>query len=141
MLLRRWEPFNEIRRFDEAMDRLWNGVPYRDRGRSAMPLDVVENDGDIIVRATIPGAKPEEIQVTIENHVLTIKGETSEEHVKKDGDYLMRERRTGGFHRALRLPDTVDVDKAESRYEHGVLTVTLPKVEAKKAKRLKGQAP
>jgi len=84
----------------------------------------------------VPGVKPEDIEVTIEDGILSIKGETTEEHEVKEGEYLMRERRSGSFHRSVRLPDTVDADKAETGYANGVLTIKLPKVEAKKAKRL-----
>jgi HSP20 family protein len=102
----------------------------------SVPLDVVQEGDNIIVQASLPGVNPEDVQVTIEENVLTIKGQTKMEYERKDGSYLMRERRTGSFHRSLRLPDTVDTAKAEPYYEHGVLTVTIPKAEAKKAKQL-----
>ena len=82
----------------------------------------------------MPGVKPDDISVTVENDVLTVKGKTESE--VKDGSYLMRERRSGTFHRTLRLPDTVDVDNADTSYENGVVSITFPKVESKKAKRL-----
>lgn len=68
--------------------------------------------------------------------MLTIRGQSEYESEHKEGNYLMRERRTGSFHRALRLPDTVDTDQAHPFYEHGVLTITIPKEESKKAKQL-----
>ena len=68
--------------------------------------------------------------------LLTIKGETAEEHEETKDNYVRRERRSGKFHRALRLSDTLDAEKAEPKYENGVLTITLPKLEAKKVKRL-----
>jgi HSP20 family protein len=103
----------------------------------AIPLDVIAKGDDFIVRATLPGVSPEDIQVSIEDNVLTIRGQTAAQFQNgEDGTYLMRERRTGSFHRALRLPDTVDTDKAYPEYQHGVLTVTIPKAEAKKARRL-----
>ena len=101
-----------------------------------MPLDVVQEGDNILVHASLPGVKPKDIQVTIENEVLTIAGETRTDHEERNGNYLMRERRVGKFHRSQRLPDTVDTEKAETRYEDGVLTVTFPKVESKRAKRL-----
>jgi HSP20 family protein len=102
-----------------------------------VPLDVVEEVDTIIVYATMPGMKPEDIEVSVEENVLTIKGKTEMEREHKEGEYLMRERRTGAFHRTLRLPETVDTEKARPTYEHGVLTITFPKVEAKKARHLK----
>ena len=99
-----------------------------------VPLDVVADGDDFVVRASMPGVAPENIQVSIEDGVLTVRGETASHFETTEGNYLMRERRSGSFHRSLRLPDTVDQDKAEPRYEHGVLTISLPKAEAKKAK-------
>lgn len=140
MLIQRWSPFNELRQMQEAMNRAQRGfVPYtfdHEMESWTVPLDVVQEGDNIIVQASLPGVNPEDVQVTIEENVLTIKGQTKTEREQKDGDYLMRERRTGSFHRSLRLPDTVDTAKAEPCYEHGVLTVTIPKAEAKKAKQL-----
>ena len=133
MMLERWDPFRELRR----MDRLWRGFGIgREIGGWAVPLDVVQEGDDIVVRASVPGVKPEDIKVTIEEDLLTIKAETEAEHEENNGNYLVRERRAGKFHRSLRLPDTVDAEKVESRYDHGALTIRFPKVEAKKAKRL-----
>jgi len=141
MALQRWDPFAEMRRFQDHFERrLAPGFPVT--GHRAVknswyiPLDAVEEGDDLLVRASVPGVKPEDIEVTIEDGILSIKGETTEEHEVKEGEYLMRERRSGSFHRSVRLPDTVDADKAETGYANGVLTIKLPKVEAKKAKRL-----
>jgi HSP20 family protein len=141
MVLRRWEPFGELRRMQENMDRLWrgfyhNGEDNQEIERWAIPLDVMEEGDNIVIHASMPGVDPKEIEVSVENDVLTIKGQTKVERERKEGNYLMKERRTGSFHRSLRLPDTVDTEKAHPYYDNGVLTVTLPKVEAKKAKKL-----
>src|ERR671919_538113 len=140
MVLRRWEPFRELRQMQENMDRLWRsfspGGDGQDVENWAVPLDVVQEGDNIVVKATVPGVSPEDIDVSIENDVLTIKGHTKEEREHQEGDYLMRERRAGSFYRALRLPDTVDSDKAQPHYEHGVLSITFPRMESKKAKRL-----
>ena len=141
MVLQRWYPFREFRRIDEARDRLWRGFGVGPALYSrTVPLDVVEEGDEIAVHASVPGVKPDNIEVTVEDGVLTIKGEAHEDDEGRDGNYLVRERRAGRFHRAIRLPDTVDADKADSRYEHGVVTITFPKVEAKKAKRLEIKA-
>ena len=137
MALRRWYPIRDVRRFDSLADRFWQGygvgseVTYR-----SLPLDVVHEGEDILVHASVPGIAPEDIQVSIEDGVLTIEGEAKTEHANDGGSYLVRERGVGRLRRALRLPDTVDADSAESRYENGVVTVKLPKVEAKKARKL-----
>ena len=137
MALRRWYPIRDVRRFDSLADRFWQGygvgseVTYR-----SLPLDVVHEGEDILVHASVPGIAPEDIQVSIEDGVLTIEGEAKTEHANDGESYLVRERGVGRLRRALRLPDTVDADSAESRYENGVVTVKLPKVEAKKARKL-----
>ena len=100
------------------------------------PLDVVEEGDDYVIRASMPGVKPEDIQVTIEDGLLTIEGETDTESVNEDARYLVRERRAGKYQRSLRLTDAIDTEKAEPRYVDGILTITLPRVEAKKPKRL-----
>ena len=142
MLLRRWNPYNELRRMDRDLGHMWRWAYPFTNGEEEMeewtiPLDVKEGDDNFVVHATLPGIKPEDIEVTVDDYVLTIKGKTETEEEHKEGEYLMRERRVGTFHRALRLPDRVDVERAETAYENGVLTVTFPKVEAKRAKHLK----
>ena len=142
MLQRRnhFSPFGELRQMQDNMDRMWRrfgSFNHEDGGGMeawAAPLDVVADGDDFVVRASLPGVSPDNIQVSIEDNVLTIRGETASQFENTEGNYLMRERRSGSFHRSLRLPDTVDQDKADPRFEHGVLTVTLPKAEAKRAK-------
>ena len=143
MMLQRRHPFNpfgELRQMQENMDRMrrrFGAFNHEDGGGMeawAAPLDVVADGDDFVVRASLPGVAPEHIHVSIEDNVLTIRGETASHFENHEGNYLMRERRSGSFHRSLRLPDTVAHDKAEPRYEHGVLTVTMPKAESKKAK-------
>ena len=142
MALQRWDPFRELRRMEYAVDRVWRGFGPRAYATTAeakswgIPLDVVRNGDNIVVQGSLPGVKPEDIKVTIEDDVLTVSGTTEAEEESDDGTYLLRERRTGAFHRALRLPDSVDSDKAETTYTAGVLTITLPKIEEKKAKQL-----
>ena len=144
MVLQHWDPIYELRRMREAMDRRWRGPAFAtgstERKEWAIPVDVVEEAEEILVRASVPGVKPEDIDVSIEDSVLAIRAESAESRVekeRKEGGYLVRERRTGAFYRSLRLPDTVDTDKAKTHYENGILTVTLPKAESKRAKHLK----
>jgi HSP20 family protein len=141
MVLWRWEPFGELRRIHENMDRLWREVySNHENGPEveewAIPLDVAVEGDNIQVHASMPGVKPDDIDVTVEDDVLTFKATSSMEREHKEGNYLMKERQDGAFHRSLRLPDTVYADLTMPYYEQGVLTVTSPKVEAKKAKKL-----
>ena len=100
-------------------------------------MDIVRDGDKVTVQASLPGVQPDDIDVTIEGGVLTIKADTKVEEEREDGGYVVRERRSGSFHRSLRLPEHVDTDKVEPRYENGVLTITLPVAESKKAKHLK----
>ena len=139
MTMQRFDPFAEMRRMDAAMNRFWNqGAAAQDSagGRWDIAMDVIQDGDDLVVRASLPGVDPDAIQITLEDGLLTIEGETGSETEEQKGDYLLRERRFGRFHRALRLPNSVDSEKAEPSYANGVLTITVPKQEAKKARRL-----
>ena len=136
MAIERWTPFRDLRRF-ERMHRHF-GVPYHYpyAGDWAIPLDVERDGDDFVVKGTLPGVAPSDIGITIEDGVLTIEGRTASDGEREEGGYLLRERRTGSFRRTVRLPEAVDVDHATSSYEHGVVTVRLPRAENTKAKRL-----
>jgi len=126
---------------EDTMNRLWRGFAGTPASREGMEdwnilIDVVRKKDDIEVKASIPGINPEEIEVTIEDNVLTLKAERKAEVAGEEAAYLVRERPTGSFYRALRLPDTVDTNKIESHYENGVLTIVLPKAEEKKPKQI-----
>ncbi len=140
MVLQRWDPRYEFRRMHEAMNRHWRGFSFdyapAERRGWAIPVDVLEDGDEILVRASLPGVNPEEIHVSIEDRVLAINAKTTVDQERKEDGYLIKERRAGSFHRALRLPAAVDTDKAKTVYENGVLTVAFPKPEARKAKRL-----
>ena len=142
MLQRRdhFYPSAGFRQMQENMDRMWRRFgPWHQWNHNgfdgwAAPLDVFTDGDDFFVRASLPGVAPEDIKVTLEDNVLTIRGKTASHFERADGSYLMRERRSGSFHRSLRLPDTVNQEMLEPRYEHGVLTISLPKAEAKRTK-------
>ena len=134
MVMQKIDPFREFRKMDEMLNRVWqgDGDGHFER-RWAIPIDLTQDGDDVVLRATVPGVAPEDIDVTIEDGVLTINAETPSD---EGASFVIRERRAGKLYRALRLPNTLDVGKAESEYKHGVLTLTFPKVEAVKARRL-----
>ena len=143
----RWDPVRDMVSLREAMDRLFEDSFVRPRGRLAvaegmgtLALDVFESDDNVTVRASIPGVKPEDIEISVTGETLTIKGETLEEKEEKTGNYHLRERRSGALQRSITLPTLVNADKAQAEFEHGVLTLTLPKVEAVKPKSIKIKA-
>lgn len=140
MVLQRLSPVSELRRMDNVMNRFWRNYPGSGSPATApgwaVPLDVRQEGDSITVDASLPGVDPERISATVEDGVLTIKGQTSTDTEKKDERYYLRERRAGAFHRSVRLPDTVDTEQAQSTYENGVLSISFPKQESKKAKSL-----
>src|ERR671914_1559746 len=133
MVLRRWEPFRELRQMQENMDRLWrsfsSGGDGQDVENWAVPLDVVQEGENIVVKASVPGVSPEDIDVSIENDVLTIKGQTKEEREHQEGNYLMRERRAGSFFLAFRLPHTVGSYKTPPPYKKRGFCIIFPQKE------------
>ena len=140
-MLQRWNQLADSWQMREVVNRLLGGAgtPPETDGmeRWSIPLDVVEEDASIVVHASLPGLNREDMQVAIDDDVLIIKGHTNGERESKEGNYLLRERSMGTFHRSLRLPDTVDAEKAMASHKDGVLTISFPKVEAKKARELK----
>ena len=141
----RWEPFKEMMSLREAMNRLVEDSFIRpgswltplDVEAMGVAMDVIETKDSLIVKASVPGIKPEDIEVSVTGEVLTIKGETASEEKIEQGSYLRQERRFGKFERNLTLPTLVTADKADAKFEHGVLTLTLPKAEQVKAKTIK----
>ena len=140
MLLQRWDPLFDFRRRHYIADRARHGFPQTvdaaEPKRWSIALDAVEEDEKLVVRASLAGIDLDEIKVTIEDGVLTIDGEKKVDDEAKIGNYLIRKRRAGSFHRSVRLPDSVDVDQAETNYDEDVLTVAFPKAESKRAKQL-----
>ncbi len=100
-------------------------------------MDVCETDDSLVVKAALPGVRPDEVDIFVTGDVLTIKGETKNEEETKGDNYRRRELRYGAFARSVPLPTRVDHDEAEATFENGVLTVTMPKAEEVKAKSIK----
>ena len=136
----RWDPFRDVVTFREAMDRLFEDsfVPTRRRnGESGertwrLPLDAYVTPDDIVVTANMPGVTPEQVEITIEGDTLTIRGERPAPLTNVD--YVMQERPFGKFQRTLSINIPVDADKAEAKFENGLLTLTIPKAEAVRPK-------
>jgi len=116
--------------FEPAIPWPWRSDEF------TMMVDVAEEDGAYIVKAEMPGVKPEDVEVTLNNNVLTIKGEAKEESETKEVDYHLRERRYGSFMRSLTMPANIKAEAIEAKNEHGVLTVRLPKAEEVKPKKI-----
>ena len=142
--LRRWEPFSQLMSLREAMDRLFEESFVRPGRRWLAPLemprlalDMYETEDDVVVKATIPGVKPEDIDITITGDTLSIRGEAEEETEVKRENYIRQERRYGAFSRSVTLPSGVETEKAEASFENGILTLQIPKAEEVKPKVIK----
>lgn len=132
----RWEPVREMMTLREAMDRLFDDAftrPLSMSAVSAMPaIDLYQTADEIVVKAALPGLKPDEVQISVTGEVLTLRGEFKQQEEKKEATWHMREQRYGSFERSIMLPTEVQTDKAKADFENGILTVSLPKAEAVK---------
>ncbi len=134
-MLPRWEPFREIVSLRDAIDRLFDETVSRPRGWltswqtgvGTFPLDIYEDGDDLVVVASAPGFKPDDITIYIRDGVLTLSGETRRDIPCQDEDYHLREHRYGRFERSVILPFPVRVAQAEAVFEYGVITLTLPR--------------
>jgi HSP20 family protein len=143
MAIERWDPFHEAVSLSDAMNALFresfirpSSVPGQ-QAPGLLPLDIRENENEFVVKASLPGVKPEDVQITVHRDTLTIQGETRADEEKKGERWHLRERRFGQFQRSLSLATPVDSDRAQANFEHGVLTLTLPKSEQAKPRQIK----
>lgn len=140
-LIRR-RPFGTHHRVRTPFNALidWNPVfttvPRGDAGRPTLGVDAFYDDDNFVVNASVPGIDLEDINVTLDDGTLRIEAERDIDNSKEDGDYVIRERSRGVFHRSIRLPDGVDADQAAAKVENGVLTVTVPRSETSRARKL-----
>lgn len=131
-----WQrPFEWMRNFMEREFEPWFNAEHV-LGSTPLALDVMDKNGDIVVKTAIPGVNEEDINISYENGVLTVQAEAKTEKEEKEEDWYLHELRFGKFSRSVRLPADVKVDKAEAVLEKGVLTVTLPKKEVTPTQRI-----
>ncbi len=144
--LSRWEPLRDLVTLREAMDRLFAesfvrpGMAFPAGGLEGPAVDMYQTGDEIVVKAAIPGVKPEDIDVSVTGELLTIRGELKQDEEVEEDHYLRQERRYGQFVRELTLPTLVAADKAKAEFENGVLTLHLPKAEQAKPKSIQVKA-
>ena len=139
--LTRWQPVREMvtlrdamdRLFDEAFTRPWGQVDGW-RGFGGPSIDMYETENDVVIKASLPGLKADDVQINVTGEMLTIKGQMKEDAEVKEKAYHLREQRYGAFERNISLPTLVMSDKAKAEFEDGILTITLPKAEEVKPK-------
>ena len=147
MAIERWHPFTELMSLRQAMDKLFEDSFVRpSRAMEALAevgapaLDVYQTPDEVVVKAALPGVKPDDVSIDISGETLTIKGEHKAEQEVRKEDYLYQERRCGAFSRSVILPGGLRTDKAEATMEDGILTLSIPKAEEVKPKAIKIKA-
>ena len=138
-----WLPFRKSghpldgfkREMDRVFEDFFSGWGAR-KGEFIPPVDVHETESDVVVTMEVPGLSANEIDISVSNDVITVRGEKKSEHEEKGGGYHVVERSYGRFQRSVPLPTAVVSDKAEAKCQDGVLTVSLPKAEQAKARRI-----
>ncbi len=140
MAIIRWDPFREMTnvqsQFNRLVDQMWGG-----RQESWLPaVDVFDNKDAVVVKAELAGMDPDDIQIEVEDNVLTVKGERRFDEKVDEERYYRVERRYGSFQRSLALPQGVKPDDISASYDDGILTVTVPKVDEEKPKRIEVKA-
>ncbi len=142
MAIEKWDPFREAISLRDAMNSLFQDsfvrpATWAGGAGTSLPIDVRETENEFVVQASLPGVKPEDVQITVQGDVLTIRAETKAQEEKKGENWLLRERRSGSYQRSIGLSAPVNADRSSARFDHGVLTLTLPKAEEAKPKQIK----
>jgi HSP20 family protein len=143
-LVRRTSPLGELVSLRQAMDRLFEDSFVRPRSWAfgsvdtfGFPVDVTNNADSITVEASLPGFKPDDVEITVENGVLSINAETRSERREGEGETLVQEIRRGRVNRTIVLPAGIEPDKATATFEDGVLKLQIPKAEAVKPRQIR----
>lgn len=132
--LTRWRPFAELEDLRGRIDRMFTDIENGEARRWNLALDVIERDDKYVLRANIPGIKPDEVKIEVEDDVLTVSGEHEESEEERKGNYVRRERRYGSFSRSVTLPKGVTADEVEARIQDGVVEVSIPKPQKEERK-------
>ena len=145
MSIQRWDPWRDIVSLREAMNSLLEESFVRPRAGMAamtggMALDLSETDEAYTVKTTVPGAKPEDVDISVLGDTLRISAEVKADQERQGEKWLVRERRFGHFERAVTLPSNVKADEAQAEFDNGVLTITLPKAEAARPRQIQVRA-
>ena len=140
-MLDRHDTYGRAMGLRQVMDRLLEDAfvmprPGDGQGMSGPALNVYEENDQLTVEAQLPGLKPEDLDINVEQGVLTISGQTTTQEERKERNYLVREHRTGRFNRSMRLPATYNSDGCTASFENGVLRLVFPKSEAAKPRRI-----
>lgn len=144
MAIVRWEPFRDMLNSQREFDRLFKEAfnPIFGEGELstrtwAPPVDIYENENDIVLKAELPGVDPKEVEIRVEDNTLYLKGERKFEKETKEENYHRVERTYGSFARSFSLPNSINAEQVKAEYKDGLLTLTLPKREEAKPRTIK----
>lgn len=134
-----FDPINDFVQFGRMMDRLLSGGAPRNltSQSNGIPVDIFEQDGKLFIKAAVPGVSPEDLDVSVEDGVLTIKGETRHEEVTENTKVYRREYSYGEFTRSIRLPDDLDMESIEAKFDKGFVVISMRRIIEEKPKALK----
>jgi HSP20 family protein len=140
--LTRWEPFGGATTMQDQVNRLFHDVFERQGGESSLTawapaVDIYESEHELVVKADLPDIDPKDLDIRVENNILTIRGERKFEKKVNEDNYLRVERAYGSFARSFTLANTVNSDAIKAEYQNGVLTLSIPKKEEAKPKQIK----
>jgi len=140
--LTRWEPFNDVLKLNTALDQLFKSavVPTFGLGNQSLPIDIIENENAYTMQVVVPGINPNDLDITVNDQTLTIRGEWKQSELPEGTTFHLRERSTGLFQRTVRFPLSLNADAVQAQYEHGILSLTLPKAESVKPRRISVQS-
>lgn len=124
-------PADEFRAMENLFNQLW-GTATRPAHGSVFPIDVIEQEGSLVIRASVPGIAPENLEVSVENQVLTIRGEVAAPAQSEEAKVYLREIPVGTFSRSLRLPKNLNLDAVDAAFQNGMVVITIPKIEPEK---------
>ena len=141
MALVRWNPWSDLFSLHNQMDQIFNATSPDAESRErteqfTLPVDIRQTDDAFVIEASVPGFAPDDVEVTFENGVLSIKGTHREETGRSDNGYVRRERRIGSVYRQIGLPAEVRADEISASFHHGVLTVSVPRAQKAQPKRI-----
>jgi HSP20 family protein len=141
-ILTRWEPSRGVTTLQDQINRLFNDTFPRAEGEASLcawtpAVDIYETEQELVVKADLPDVDPKDLDIRVENNILTIRGERKFENKVSEDNYLRVERSYGSFARSFTLANTVNAEAIKADYQNGVLSLSIPKREEAKPKQIK----
>lgn len=136
MAITRWNPWGELFTLADTMDQVFGRTLTPERATATLPLDVRQSDDAYFIEASVPGFSPDEVEITLDENVLTIRAHHDQEKDEGRGGYVRRERRSTSFFRQVGLPAEVRPEEISASFDNGILTVTVPRAQKAQPRRI-----